>query len=234
MTMETAGAARPAETGAETPDTSDRILAALRDLVATGRPLPAERVLADQLRIKRHRLRLALDQLRAEGALGPARVGRRRNEATPPTGESMIRDTNPLEIIEMRLVIEPGLARLAAMRASPFEISRIERAATTPPDGDYGAADRALHLAVAAGARNSLGVELYGLLRRVGTDARVRLGGNDTICPKRLAQRDTEHRAIAKAIAARDLDGAEQAMRVHLIAVQRRIIERLTPGLTAA
>src|SRR5690606_26187114 len=106
--------------------------------------------------------------------------------------------------------------------------------ATTAPGADYGAADLAFHMAVATGARNGLAVELYNLLRRVGTDARVRLGANDVICAKRLQQRDAEHRIIAGTIAARDLDGAEQAMRNHLVAVQRRIIERLTPGLTAA
>ncbi len=211
----------------------DRIVAAIREIVAAG-PVPSERALADQLQVKRHRLRLALEILRGRGEIGPARVGRRRNAGNARVDDDLARGTNPIEVIEMRIAIEPGLARLAALRASPFEISRIERTATTPPGADYGAADLAFHMAVATGARNGLGVELYRLLRRIGTDARVRLDGNAPMCSSRLQQRDTEHRLIAGAIAARDLDGAEQAMRAHLIAVQRRIIERMTPGLTAA
>jgi DNA-binding FadR family transcriptional regulator len=53
-------------------------------------------------------------------------------------------------------------------------------------------------------------------------------------CPDRVRERDAEHRAIANAIATRNADGAERAMRVHLLAVQRRVMERLSPGLTAA
>ena len=47
--------------------------------------------------------------------------------------------------------------------------------------------------------------------------------------PKRVQQRDAEHRAIAQAIVARDPEAAERAMRLHLAAVQRIIIERLNP-----
>jgi DNA-binding FadR family transcriptional regulator len=216
------------------PERVDLIAAAIRELVASGAALPPERVLAEGLRVKRHRLRSALELLRGEGHIGQPVVGRPRSVAAPDAGESLISCTNPIEVIEMRMVFEPGLARLAALRASPFEIARIEAAATTG-SAEYGAADLAFHMAVAAGSRNSLGIELYALLRRVGTDARVRIGSDDDkICPKRLQQRDAEHRAIASAIAARDLDGAEHAMRTHLLAVQRRITERLMPGVTAA
>jgi DNA-binding FadR family transcriptional regulator len=38
---------------------------------------------------------------------------------------------------------------------------------------------------------------------------------------------------VANAISSRDADAAEQAMRLHLVAVQKRVIEHLHP-LTAA
>lgn len=208
------------------------IVEALRQLAGQGEAIPAERVLARQLNVKRHRLRQALDLLRGSGELAAPRP--RRPAIRPRHGESLIRATNPLEVIELRLIIEPSLARLAALRASPLEIARIRQAASTPPAADHGAADRAFHHAVAIGARNGLAVEVFGLLRQVGTDARVRIGANKPACPKRLVERDTEHHAIATAIEAREPDLAEQAMRVHLGAVQRRIVERLTPGLLTA
>jgi GntR family transcriptional repressor for pyruvate dehydrogenase complex len=209
------------------------IVAAVRAVIADGRPVPPERTLAEDLNVKRHRLRRALEVLRAAGEIDPPKAGR-RGSGTPRHGEELIRGTNPLEVIELRIMLEPMLARLAAVRASPAEIARITQTATTPAGANYGNADLAFHKAVAAGARNGLAVELYQLLRQVGTDARVRLGNAPPMCDKRLARRDSEHRAIAEAIAARDPEGAEQAMRAHLSAVQRQIIERLTPGLTAA
>lgn len=218
---------------AEETDVS-RIVEAVRGILAQGEEIPSERALAEQLNIKRHRLRQALEVLRSGGEIGKAKAGRRASSPSIPRGEDLVRGTNPVEVIELRLMIEPTLARLAALRASPAEISRIANASSTPAGASYGGADLAFHKAVAAGARNGLAVEFYHLLRQVGTDARVRLAGEVTTCPNRLARRDGEHRAIAEAIAARDPDVAEQAMRAHLAAVQRMIIERLNPGVTAA
>ena len=212
-------------------DVVARIAAGLRTrLDARGR-LPAERVLAEELGVTRHRLRRALARLRTEGALaGPPRT----RTGGAPRDETMVRGANPIEVIELRMVLEPALARLAALRASPADIALIRRAATTWGEQDAGAADRAFHSAVAAGARNGLAGDFYALLRRVGTDTRLALHPERPLCPKRIQERDTEHRAIADAIARRDPDAAEQAMRAHLAAVQRRILERLAPGMTAA
>ena len=46
-------------------------------------------------------------------------------------------------------------------------------------------------------------------------------------CPNRVAQRDMEHHAVAEAIAARDPERAEAAMRTHLNEVHRIILGRL-------
>lgn len=211
-----------------------RIVEAVRAVVAGGDGIPSERALAEQLNVKRHRLRQALEVLRTGGEIGKAKAGRRAAAPASPRGEDLVRGTNPVEVIELRLMIEPTLARLAALRASPAEISRIVQASTTPAGASYGGADLAFHKAVATGARNGLAIEFYHLLRQVGTDARVRLAGEVTTCPNRLARRDGEHRTIAEAIAGRDAEAAEAAMRAHLAAVQRVIIERLNPGLTAA
>jgi len=207
---------------------------ALRAIVADSSAMPSERAMAEQLNVKRHRLRRALEALRESGELAPARAGRRAGR-DPRRGEDFVRGTNPLEIIEIRTVLEPALARLAALRASPFEISRIERAAITPDGADPGAADLAFHTAVAAGSRNNLAGELYALLRQVARDGRIRLSDGDeaTTCPKRIRQRDTEHAAVAAAIAQRDPEGAERAMRDHLTIVQAQILARLAGTASA-
>lgn len=215
-------------------DTKDLrpLIEAIRGLVAETGTMPSERAIAEQLRVKRHRLRRALESLRASGELEPARVGRRAAPDMKFRGD-LASGTNPVEIIELRTVIEPALARLAALRASPAEISRIQRAAVTPLDAEAGSVDLAFHRAVAAGSRNSLAAEFYALLREVATDARVRLGEAEETrrCRKRIAERDREHAAIAEAIARRDPDAAEQAMRAHLGAVQDQILGRLGPRL---
>jgi DNA-binding FadR family transcriptional regulator len=212
-------------------DGEDALIAALRTRIASGEPLPAERALAEQLAVKRHRLRAALETLRSRGEMAPARQGRRGADRG---ANDLVHLTNPVEVAELRLVIEPGLARLAAVRASPVEVARILRAASTAPGQAAGAVDLAFHMAVASAARNALAAELYARIRRVGRDVRVSIANPEGPCPVRLRQRDAEHRAVAEAIAARDAEGAEAAMRTHILAVQRRVMERLSPGLTAA
>ena len=218
--------------GAQPDNSVDPILDALRSAIAPDGRREPERVLAQRLGVTRHRLRSALKTLQSRGEIAPAPP--RRGGLGLRDREAMIRATNPLEVIELRIALEPSLARLAALRATPFDIARIGRAATTPVAKDSGAADLAFHRLVATSTRNSLAAEFYALLRRVGTDVRLRLNPDRPACPNRLRERDAEHRAIATAIAARDPDAAEQAMRHHLNAVQEQILGRLMPRQGAA
>ena len=208
------------------PQDLQRIVVALRAMAAQQK-LGSERAMAEALKVKRHQLRRALQALRANGEIAPAEA--KRKPLVGHNGENLVRATNPMEVIEMRIAIEPFLARLAALRASPFEMAAIEKAATTASGVDSGAADLKFHKLIAASSGNKLAASLYGLLRRVASDARVRLNASRPACPKRTQQRDAEHRAIAQAILARNPDAAEQAMRLHLAAVQKLVMERLNP-----
>ena len=129
------------------------------------------------LNVKRHQLRRALQALRANGEIAPSEA--KRKPLVGHNGENLVRATNPMEVIEMRIAIEPFLARLAALRASPFEMAAIDEAATTAAGADSGAADLKFHKLIAASSGNKLAASLYDLLRRVASDARVRLNVTD-------------------------------------------------------
>lgn len=202
------------------PATVLNIIAAIQQLQENGGGLPSERELASRLKVKRHQLRKALDRMRQSGDLKPART-RRATTTQPRYGEELVRLTNPLEVIELRLMLEPSFARLASLRASALEIAQISQWATTQADAKPEEADLNFHLAIATAARNHLARELFVMLRRVGVDARMRVArGAPSTCPNRIAERDPE--------------GAEEAMRTHLLLVQRRIMERSNSGLAAA
>lgn len=222
------------------PDTSANAFAApssypadLHDIIIAVRAIAArqelgsERAMARALNVKRHQLRRALQTLRVNGEIAPAQS--KRKPLIGHNGESLVRATNPIEVIEMRIAIEPFLARLAALRAAPAEMAAIDAAATTTTGADSGTADLTFHKLIAAGSGNKLAAALYGLLRRVARDSRLRLSTPRPLHPSRTQQRDAEHRAIARAIIARDPDAAERAMRLHLAAVQKLVIERLNP-----
>ena len=192
--------------------------------------LPPEREMVEELGIPRSRLRRVLASLRDEGLIPPAQIGRRGMREAGPRIESLVRLANPTDVIELRIMIEPQLARLAALKASSLEIARIIRAAKSQPDDDYGTPDLAFHVEIAGATRNTLAREMYRILRKVGADARVRIPARGQMCPNRRKTRDEEHVRIAHAIADRDPDGAEEAMRAHLAAVNSVIADRMKPS----
>ena len=105
------------------------------------RRLPSERALAEQLGVGRRILRRALEVLEAEGHLW-----RHQGKGTfigprPLRGEVSLVElssrTNPLEVMEARLEIEPGLARLAALRAAVMRSSRVSLKTRSGPGSNH-------------------------------------------------------------------------------------------------
>jgi len=210
---------------AATTNTSEfgQLLDRLRQRAASGQPLAPERALVAELGVTRHALRRALAILRSAGEVGEPPLPR----GLAKSGATLVRRTNPIEITELRLALEPVLARMAALRATPLDIARIMRTATTRADHQSAAADLAFHKAIAAATRNNLAADLYALLRQIGRDARIHVKSVRERPVNRLGQRDAEHMLVAEAIAARDPDGAERAMRAHMHMVQRQVIDQL-------
>jgi GntR family transcriptional repressor for pyruvate dehydrogenase complex len=196
----------------------------LKQRLVTDPTLPAERTLADELGVKRHQLRNALRVLRDGGEIQARKL---RDTPAGKSRDLLVRGTNPVEVIELRLALEPSLARLAALRATPLEIARIERAAITPTGADRGTTDLNFHKMIAAASGNALAADVYALIRKVGSDVRLRIGSVTPECPNRIQQRDLEHQAVAAAILRRDPEQAETAMRDHLSRVRSEIMSRM-------
>src|SRR5690606_13071680 len=101
--------------------------------VSADPKLPPERELAASMGLGRRAIRRAMEVLEAEGLIWRHQgkgtfVGRRPTVPPYLIGEISER-TNPLEVMEARLQIEPPLARIAALRASAEDISSLEKLA---------------------------------------------------------------------------------------------------------
>lgn len=223
---------------------------------ADGR-MPPERALASEMGVGRRSLRRALEILEREGEItrhqgrgtfvqGKGSNGHAANGAAHPTNgathraeahlngalaaipfDRILEFTNPLEVIEVRLAIEPVVARLAALRASQADIRRLEGLVGATKDASdplvYEKADEAFHRAVAEAARNALFLALFDVLSASRRDATWRRLGENAHCFKRQSVHSTSHQEIYEAIAARNSERAYECMQRHLSDVQRHV-----------
>lgn len=190
----------------------------VRGYVETHGALPAERKLAEALDVKRHQLRRALKLLFDAGDLVPATTRRRspKTRSNQQFAGQIAQNSNPLEVIELRLMIEPGLARLAALRATPPMIAAIRKAASNR----RGAPDAGMSRLIALASGNSLAAEFQHILERIATEINVQAPDD----AQDAADVADGHLSVAAAIAERDPDGAERGMRAHLLDLHARII----------
>lgn len=94
--------------------------------------LPPERDLAIRLRVSRPSLRNALDWLSERGALRRVQGGGTFLQANfldvlADAPGTIVDEPSPGELAEARMILEPGLARLAAERVTSVELAALER-----------------------------------------------------------------------------------------------------------
>jgi DNA-binding GntR family transcriptional regulator len=191
----------------------------IRGLILTGEFAPGERLgqveLAERLGISRTPVREALRRLAGEG-LVIARTNHGFRVAEIGIDEVMRR-------LEIRVLLEPGIARLAAERASDSDLVAIDGAVERELHADDAAgthdASRDFHLAVARATGNP------DLVTTLAAQWIVEIGRR--LLARRAAAPDwrrgdvEEHRAIAAAIVARDGELAERLMREHVACALR-------------
>jgi DNA-binding FadR family transcriptional regulator len=199
----------------------------LRHLIAAGEfpagdRLPAERDLAQQLRVSRPSVREALIALEVEG-LVEIRGGSGVYVRTKPNGARPAPDGEwgPLEMIRARALIEREVAAVAAQLATRKHIAAIEEAfASMQEDAAAGnvplEGDRAFHVAVAEAAGNSVLIDLVQRFWDARDGKLFRQFGDHFESPRSWQAAIEEHRAVLVAIRQHDAKAARQAMQHHM------------------
>lgn len=194
---------------------SDPARAALREAIISGRLQPNERLveaeLSKEFGFARAAIRTALVLLEQEGLVTrePKRGARVR----------LISAKEASEILEAREALEGIVARHAAQNATDEDISDlravIDRMSQLLAAGDLVALSdesAVLHGRILEIAHHVVVERLIALLK----SQTVRFQYRTILVPGRPKAALAEHAAVVEAIAARDLGGAEQAMREHL------------------
>lgn len=219
-------------------DNANYALERLREMIAAGElapngRLPTERDLSEKLGIGRRAVRRALEVLESEGLVWRKHgagtfAGEKPDSLTDQLG-AIVAGTDFMEIMEVRLRIEPQLAQLAAMRAKPRDIERMRSLAARISDSEDADSrelwDGALHRQIAQSAGNQLFLGIFDLVNRVRQDeAWQAIRENARNAGNAMTISIAQHHGIIDAIAARDPTRAAEAMRQHLLMLQERLI----------
>jgi len=204
------------------------------ELVQDGR-LPPERELAEAIGISRRALRQALATLEEEGT-----IWRRQGHGTfvsalhPQDGGHLLdlsSRTSPAEVMEVRMEIEPILARYCALRATNADIAELRaaalRAANAATPNAFESLDATFHRLIAEAAGNRLFLAMFKSVTSVLKHADWRAVRQSTFSHSRRSEVSHQHDDVVQAIAARDPVGAEAAMRRHLGSVYAHLEQRI-------
>ncbi|MDK4735160.1 FCD domain-containing protein [Rhizobium sp. CNPSo 3490] len=202
-----------------------------------GDRLPPERDLALKLGLPRTALRRMLSSLEKEGRL-IRHVGRGTFIAGSGVGSSALRRpassdgdtlrTYPAEVFEARLIIEPKIAALAALRATRQEVEEMQksiaRGNASESLSEFEKWDAVFHRIIVQAARNGLLASLYEGIHAVRAGNLWGKMKEQSLTSERMTAYIVSHQAILDAIKDRDSREAERNMYDHIIEARTNIL----------
>lgn len=210
-----------------------RILTSLRDKILSGHyqlgeRLPSERELCEALAISRSGLRKILSHLEAEDLvwrhIGKGTFIGPRPALSTEAFNIVTQKTNPLEIMEARLMLEPQIAAAAAQRASFQEIERLAHCAKRNDEAkDLETNEKwdvLFHETLVIATKNSLIISLYAGISKMRMSDDWCLKKQEWVIPENWDSFNKQHTAIVSAVRDRNELKAEEAMYNHLISVK--------------
>ena len=227
---------RPRPTANRVGVTTGNVAARLRRRILEGEfayeeRLPAERSLAEEFGVSRGTIRSVLQILEQQHL-----VTRQMGSGTYVTHRAIANQqeisslTSPLEMVEVRIAIEPQMVRLAIANASARDLDELRDALLICEDcgGDperFADGDAAFHMALAHCSRNKLMYWLYERISEVRQHSQWRQMKAKLLTPDRIDAYNRQHRALYEAIVSRDTASAVQLIKDHLYGVQGDVLE---------
>jgi GntR family transcriptional regulator, uxu operon transcriptional repressor len=193
-------------------------------LLGEGQQLPPERVLSSELGVARNTLRKALAHLESSGEvtrrIGSGTFVKANGAIANSTLPSKMRHASPAELMEVRLIIEPQAAAMAASRASAEDLKAIDSALTSSliakSLAEFEHWDAQLHLLVFKATRNSVLIDYCQAINAIRNEPEWYALKKRTVNPDTRRIYDRQHSAIVSALRERDPDRARRCMAEHL------------------
>jgi len=216
--------------------TTGSVVSQLRSMILDGhyaneQRLPAERNLAEEFEVSRGTIRTALQNLEEQNL-----VTRKVGSGTYVTHRELSNQhdissiTSPIEMVEVRIAIEPQMVRLAITNASHRDLEELRKALRQCEEcgGDaekFAQADTAFHMALAQCSKNKLMYWVYERISEVRRYSQWRMMKTKLLTPDRINYYNSQHRALYESIAARDANVAVGVIKEHLFGVQGDLLD---------
>ncbi len=214
----------------------EEITARIRELVARtrlrpGDRLPPERHLAELFQVSRNSVREAIKRLEQHGVLvskpgsGTFIADQSETGLSQALEQAFIRERSRLaDIFELRILLEPQIAFLAAQRITDQDRARLDemirqQERAIAENRDYQEHDLAFHDFIAACTGNEAISRLMEKVQDMLTESR----DEPLRSPRRDAESFAGHQRIHQALRERDADRAREAMIRHLQETQHRL-----------
>lgn len=214
-----------------------------RGVYAPGSRLPSERNLAQILKVSRPAVREAIGSLQNEGLVATRHgSGTYVTESDPQQGRAVSEtprnleaDFSPNSTLEVRLLIEPAVARLAARRRTRnllaenllTQMASVKDITDPKQQELWSECDRLFHRQLAAMTEDALIVKIADeVASSMNQPLWNRLRDDGIYDPERIQLYVAEHRLIYEAIVSGDEDAAAFYVEGHLKRVQRDIATR--------
>ena len=214
----------------------EEIVAKVKDMIEEGRlksgeKLPGERELAEVFHVSRSSVREALRSLESHGYLESRQgdgtyIAKQPVESlvTPLASVILTEKDGQMELFEMRRMIEPHVAYLAAERATPEEILMMEEALELQEEeiaqgGTGTEVDKSFHYLMAKATKNKVFIRIADSIMDLLAESRdkyLQVEGR----PEKSILR---HRQLLEAIKAGDQDLAAKIMREHLTDIENSL-----------
>lgn len=195
-----------------------------------GERLPPERILAEHYRVSRSTVREALRRL-TELKLLARRVGSGTyvTYQSVPDSETMAQRTSPLELVDVRLAIEPQMIRLATVNCTSEDLEQVEKALekleNVGSDKEaFSIADEEFHLQLAVSTRNPLMLWIYAHINDVRSHTAWHKMRDKILSASLIQTYNAQHRQIFEAISSRDSDAASKIVRKHLETARKDLL----------
>ncbi|MGZ4820151.1 MAG: FadR/GntR family transcriptional regulator [Terriglobales bacterium] len=206
----------------------------IAEKMKAGDRLPPERQLADMFGVSRSSIRDAIRALELSGlvearqGLGTVVRERASDAVFNPLTQVLVQKRKLVgELLDVRKMIEPPLARRAAEHATPDEVSEMENILRRQQEkmaaGELAIEeDNDFHYAIALAADNSVVLKVLDVLMDLLRDTRERSLQVEGRPERSMAG----HREILEAIQRKDPAGAEAAMCRHIESVEKIVLTK--------